>query len=351
MQTKTTVNKKDHQSCWFTRPRRFGSTISPSSTCKAPDIAFRTWGFTWSWTRVFAPRKKKDSLWYQFDWRGSTWLFIALGPEFNCGQQPWTNPRIAIFRGAGTSVKLLNLCRGIWFKTHEESVLDTALSIWKRQVWHCPHVDFICRGSVLSVLGSLFRFIIGDDKRPTERVPNMFPQYLSPSRLSIMVKSFRMIGTSIFFAINIRGHSFLHQLIRVCWIEKAITCYNHVSASQVFSLLGRNSAVAQFFLELVFSVQYYNVLYIIFCIIYCTIFLASFCYPFCGAAPCLRRRSLNANAMYLNSVLDSIGTENGSFTAEDIYRLNEAIFNLPEEDSPGPKRQKKSQKNIKLAKF
>lgn len=37
--------------------------------------------------------------------------------------------------------------------------------------------------------------------------------------------------------------------------------------------------------------------------------------------------------MYLNSVLDSIGTENGSFTAEDIYRLNEAIFNLPEEDT------------------
>jgi len=37
--------------------------------------------------------------------------------------------------------------------------------------------------------------------------------------------------------------------------------------------------------------------------------------------------------MYLNSVLQSIGSESGSYGAEDLYRLNEAIFNLPEEDN------------------
>ncbi|CAE7348994.1 unnamed protein product [Symbiodinium sp. CCMP2592] len=36
--------------------------------------------------------------------------------------------------------------------------------------------------------------------------------------------------------------------------------------------------------------------------------------------------------MYLNSVLESIGSDSGSYSAEDIYRLNEAIFNLPEEE-------------------
>eukprot|EP00931_Biecheleriopsis_adriatica_P020224 TRINITY_DN13584_c0_g1_i1.p1 TRINITY_DN13584_c0_g1~~TRINITY_DN13584_c0_g1_i1.p1 ORF type:complete len:227 (+),score=70.26 TRINITY_DN13584_c0_g1_i1:77-682(+) len=39
--------------------------------------------------------------------------------------------------------------------------------------------------------------------------------------------------------------------------------------------------------------------------------------------------------MYLNSVLQSIGnlSADGTYNAEDLYRLNEAIFNLPEEDN------------------
>jgi len=40
-----------------------------------------------------------------------------------------------------------------------------------------------------------------------------------------------------------------------------------------------------------------------------------------------------SGAMYLNSVLQSISQQNKVFAAEDLYKLNEAIFNLPEEDS------------------
>mmetsp|Transcript_29675 Transcript_29675/g.75206 ORF Transcript_29675/g.75206 Transcript_29675/m.75206 type:complete len:221 (+) Transcript_29675:103-765(+) len=36
--------------------------------------------------------------------------------------------------------------------------------------------------------------------------------------------------------------------------------------------------------------------------------------------------------MYLTTVLDAIGRKGGKFTAEDLYKLNEAIFNLPEVD-------------------
>lgn len=34
--------------------------------------------------------------------------------------------------------------------------------------------------------------------------------------------------------------------------------------------------------------------------------------------------------MYLNSVLDALAKKRKTFTAEDLYKLNEAIFNLPE---------------------
>mmetsp|Transcript_5192 Transcript_5192/g.14673 ORF Transcript_5192/g.14673 Transcript_5192/m.14673 type:complete len:216 (-) Transcript_5192:119-766(-) len=37
--------------------------------------------------------------------------------------------------------------------------------------------------------------------------------------------------------------------------------------------------------------------------------------------------------MYLNTVLQSITSNNKTFLAEDLYKLNEAIFNLPEEDT------------------
>jgi len=36
--------------------------------------------------------------------------------------------------------------------------------------------------------------------------------------------------------------------------------------------------------------------------------------------------------MYLNTVLDAIARKGAKFTAEDLYKLNEAIFNLPEVD-------------------
>lgn len=36
--------------------------------------------------------------------------------------------------------------------------------------------------------------------------------------------------------------------------------------------------------------------------------------------------------MYLTSVLQSFGPEKKTFASEDLYKLNEAIFNLPEED-------------------
>jgi len=41
--------------------------------------------------------------------------------------------------------------------------------------------------------------------------------------------------------------------------------------------------------------------------------------------------------MYLNSVLDAITRKGSKFTAEDLYKLNEAIFNLPEVDVVTPK--------------
>eukprot|EP00439_Symbiodinium_sp_Y106_P054476 s303_g7.t1 len=50
-----------------------------------------------------------------------------------------------------------------------------------------------------------------------------------------------------------------------------------------------------------------------------------------GAGPA-RDASWPGAGMYLNSVLESIGSDSGSYSAEDIYRLNEAIFNLPEEE-------------------
>eukprot|EP00418_Pyrodinium_bahamense_P082502 CAMPEP_0179064564 /NCGR_PEP_ID=MMETSP0796-20121207/28012_1 /TAXON_ID=73915 /ORGANISM="Pyrodinium bahamense, Strain pbaha01" /LENGTH=203 /DNA_ID=CAMNT_0020761513 /DNA_START=112 /DNA_END=723 /DNA_ORIENTATION=+ len=37
--------------------------------------------------------------------------------------------------------------------------------------------------------------------------------------------------------------------------------------------------------------------------------------------------------MYLNTVLQSFASEKKKFGAEDLYKLNEAIFNLPEEDT------------------
>lgn len=37
--------------------------------------------------------------------------------------------------------------------------------------------------------------------------------------------------------------------------------------------------------------------------------------------------------MYLNSVLQGILSEKRPFSAEDLYKLNEAVFNLPEEDT------------------
>jgi len=38
-------------------------------------------------------------------------------------------------------------------------------------------------------------------------------------------------------------------------------------------------------------------------------------------------------AMYLNTVLQTFASEKKKFAAEDLYKLNEAIFNLPEEDT------------------
>eukprot|EP00930_Biecheleria_cincta_P100476 TRINITY_DN9210_c1_g2_i1.p1 TRINITY_DN9210_c1_g2~~TRINITY_DN9210_c1_g2_i1.p1 ORF type:complete len:203 (-),score=72.21 TRINITY_DN9210_c1_g2_i1:62-670(-) len=37
--------------------------------------------------------------------------------------------------------------------------------------------------------------------------------------------------------------------------------------------------------------------------------------------------------MYLKKVIQEIGTDKGVYEAEDLYKLNEAIFNLPEEDT------------------
>jgi hypothetical protein len=48
-----------------------------------------------------------------------------------------------------------------------------------------------------------------------------------------------------------------------------------------------------------------------------------------------RRLSLRAasEAMYLNTVLQSLESVRRKLVAEDLYKLNEAIFNLPEEDT------------------
>jgi len=60
---------------------------------------------------------------------------------------------------------------------------------------------------------------------------------------------------------------------------------------------------------------------------------------FCVAQKVLVQRTRASSAgykycaMYLNSVLQSISQQNKVFAAEDLYKLNEAIFNLPEEDS------------------
>jgi len=45
--------------------------------------------------------------------------------------------------------------------------------------------------------------------------------------------------------------------------------------------------------------------------------------------------------MYLNSVLAAILSEKRTFVAEDVYKLNEAVFNLPEDDTVDAKLTKK----------